>query len=278
MPRAKNEKYTEAQKLYLEGKKIVEIAEILGIPEGSIRRWKSTDKWDDNNKSERKRSEKGNERSQKRSERSVKNKSSVRKKGGQPGNKNSAGASVGKGNPHPIAPIKHGCYSKQFCSDVFDEEEIKLIEEMSDNEEALLIEQIQLFSVRERRFMQAINKYRNRNEPVAVDSVNRTENKRAFKNPEDEEEYERRQRKKIDNNEILPGNEYSVTTNTENKYNVITRLENELTNIQAKKTRAIVELNRLRVERNKAENVRNDLKEKDTNVSVQIYIPDNKRG
>lgn len=84
MPRARNEKSIEAQKLYSEGKKLVEIAEILGIPEGSIRRWKSTDKWDDNDKNESERSVKGNERSEKQSERSVKNKASVRKKEGQP--------------------------------------------------------------------------------------------------------------------------------------------------------------------------------------------------
>ncbi|MHC1722748.1 MAG: terminase small subunit [Aminipila sp.] len=44
MPR--NPKIEEAKTLYKQGKKLVEIASILEVPEGSVRRWKSTYKWD----------------------------------------------------------------------------------------------------------------------------------------------------------------------------------------------------------------------------------------
>ena len=54
-------------------KKLVEIASQLNIPEGTVRRWKCTHKWE-------------NERSDIKSERSKK-----RKKGGQPGNRNATG-------------------------------------------------------------------------------------------------------------------------------------------------------------------------------------------
>ena len=78
--------------MYLEGMKLVEIASQLNLPEGTVRRWKSTHKWE-------------NERSDKNSERSEK-----RKRGAQPGNKNSSGGppgnkkavTTGEGSP-PLA-------------------------------------------------------------------------------------------------------------------------------------------------------------------------------
>ena len=79
MPRKPNEKYDEAYRMFLEGAKLVDIATELGVPEGTVRRWKSTHKWD--------------------SERSDKKKANARKRkrGGQPGNKNTK---------------KHGFFSK----------------------------------------------------------------------------------------------------------------------------------------------------------------------
>ena len=66
MARAPDPRIKEAKAMYLKGVKLVEIASKLNLPEGTVRRWKSTHKWD-------------NERSDKKSERSE------RKKGGQPG-------------------------------------------------------------------------------------------------------------------------------------------------------------------------------------------------
>ena len=77
MPKAKNAKADEALGLYLQGLKLIEIAEKLDVPPGTIRRWKNTYKWD-------------NERSDK--------KANVRKKRGAPiGNKNASGP---PGNKH----------------------------------------------------------------------------------------------------------------------------------------------------------------------------------
>jgi phage terminase small subunit len=53
----KNEKINEAEKLYHAGEKLVDIAHKLDVPEGTVRRWKSTHKWD-LDKSERSVSEK----------------------------------------------------------------------------------------------------------------------------------------------------------------------------------------------------------------------------
>lgn len=63
MPRAVNEKVSEAEKLYKSGMPLADIAKKLELPAGTVRRWKSANKWG----SERSES---NERSRKNSERS----------------------------------------------------------------------------------------------------------------------------------------------------------------------------------------------------------------
>lgn len=75
--------------MYLQGQRLVEIASQLNLPEGTVRRWKCTHKWE-------------NERSDKKSERSPK-----RKRGAQPGNKNSSG-----GPPGNKKAEKYGFFSK----------------------------------------------------------------------------------------------------------------------------------------------------------------------
>lgn len=65
MARGPNEKVEEAYKLYKTGMKLVDIAAQLDAPPGTVRRWKSTYKWD---------GEQESERSVKKSERSGKNK------------------------------------------------------------------------------------------------------------------------------------------------------------------------------------------------------------
>lgn len=87
MARAPDKRIEQAKVMYLKGAKLVEIASKLDIPEGTVRRWKCTHKWD-------------NERSDKKSERSE------RKKGGQPGNKNATGP---PGNKNAE---KYGFFSK----------------------------------------------------------------------------------------------------------------------------------------------------------------------
>ncbi|MBC3887608.1 transposase [Acetobacterium paludosum] len=46
MPRAPNEQIKKAKELFDQGKKMVDIAATLGIPEGTIRSWKKRYKWD----------------------------------------------------------------------------------------------------------------------------------------------------------------------------------------------------------------------------------------
>lgn len=62
LARSPNEKAEKAQELYKDGMKLVEIASQLGVPAGTVRRWKSTYHWDGEDQSER--SEKKSERSE----------------------------------------------------------------------------------------------------------------------------------------------------------------------------------------------------------------------
>ena len=87
MARAPDEKIEQAKAMYRKGMKLVEIASQLNLPEGTVRRWKCTHKWD-------------SERSERKSERSE------RKRGAQPGNKNATGP---PGNKNAE---KYGFFSK----------------------------------------------------------------------------------------------------------------------------------------------------------------------
>ena len=177
-------------------------------------------------------------------------------RGGQPKNQNAKG---GSGNPNPkqkISPdaaVKHGGYVPVFM-DALDEDEQELVATIPEDTELQLMEQIQLFSIRERRILKAINKYREQNGDVSVADVTRFEDKRAFKDKEEEAEYDRRQRKKVENEEILPGKSYSIQTHTTNKDMIIARLEQELSTVQSKKTKAIETLSKFRLEKAKIEN------------------------
>ena len=46
MPRAPNEKVKQAQEMYRKGMKLIEIAQLLELPAGTVRRWKNTYQWD----------------------------------------------------------------------------------------------------------------------------------------------------------------------------------------------------------------------------------------
>lgn len=65
MARAPDPRIEQAKAMYLEGRKLVEIASQLNLPEGTVRRWKSTHKW------ESERSDTHSERSDKKKEKHV---------------------------------------------------------------------------------------------------------------------------------------------------------------------------------------------------------------
>ena len=120
MARAPDPRIEQAKAMYLEGRKLVEIASQLNLPEGTVRRWKCTHKWD-------------SERSDKKSERSQK-----RKRGAQPKNQNAIGNSGGAPEQNKNAE-KFGFFSKYLP-----EETVSIIQEMPTDPLDILWDQVQI--------------------------------------------------------------------------------------------------------------------------------------
>lgn len=112
MSKRSGEIMERAKEMYLKGMKLIEISKQLDLPEGTVRRWKCTHKWE-------------NERSGK--------KTSVRKRGGQPGNKNATGP---PGNQNAR---KHGLFSRYLPI-----ETLEILEEMSTDPLDIMWHQIQI--------------------------------------------------------------------------------------------------------------------------------------
>ena len=112
-------------------------------------------------------------------------KGAPQKKKGAPQKKKPGGHGAPKGNTNAL---KHGGYSSIYW-DTLDEEEQAMIEDAPQDEEKMLLQQIMLFDIRERRLMKAINQYKSMKGGVYVYGVMRQETKRSFKDEKEEEEY-----------------------------------------------------------------------------------------
>ena len=262
MARRKSPDMQKAETLYHKGFKTAEIADRLGVPAGTVRRWKAEGNWEA--QGDKKRSEKRSESERKTSTKSER-KTSARKTTNpdwRMGNVNSVGN-------HGGAPVgnqygwKHGAYAKVYA-DVLTPDEMALAGESQRDEEELLEEQIFLFTIRERRILRAINMCTGRDpntgldDPLLVNTVMKVEHQRVFEGtPEEQAEqrelYEAMVQHKIDAGERMPGKDVVVTTNTEHKSERVMRMEKELTSIQSQKTKAINALAQLRLARQKVD-------------------------
>lgn len=99
MARKPDERIIQAKELYLKGRKLVEIASQLDVPEGTVRSWKNRYKWDCNVAKEKRNVAK-------------------RKKGGQPGNKNALNGNGAAPKQNKNAE-KHGFFSKYLPEETF---------------------------------------------------------------------------------------------------------------------------------------------------------------
>lgn len=161
MARAPDERIKQAKAMYLKGLKLVEIASQLNLPEGTVRRWKSTHKWD-------------NERSHRNSERS-------HKKGPPIGNKNAVGNDGGAPEKNKNA-VKTGEFEALFF-DALEEDEKQLIQMVQLDKEQLLLQEIQLLTVRERRMLKRIDALKHDKEgaeriPSIEDALTRVQSNR----------------------------------------------------------------------------------------------------
>lgn len=118
MPRKADVRVEQAHEMYQQGAKLVEIANQLGLPEGTIRSWENRQKWDCNVANGKKRNV------------------AKRKRGGQPGNHNAEGAGAPLKNHNAE---KHGLFRKYLPEETF-----SIIAEMPVNPLDVLWDQIQI--------------------------------------------------------------------------------------------------------------------------------------
>lgn len=115
MPRKPDDRIEQAKQMFMRGQKLVEIASQLNLPEGTVRSWKNRYKWDCNVAN---------------TEHNV----AKRKRGAQPGNKNSSG-----GPPGNSKAEKFGFFRKYLP-----EETVSIIQEMPKDPLDILWDQIQI--------------------------------------------------------------------------------------------------------------------------------------
>ena len=224
MSRASSSKKAEAEKLFIQGMKLIDIAKKLDVPEGTIRSWKNRGKWGE-------KFSKKNQCNVAKKEDEENTTLQKRKRGGQPGNRNAEGSKGGAAPLHNKNAETHGAYSKVYW-DTLDKDELNLINSINDAEEQQLIMQLQMFSVRERRLMQSIKKYReleDENHGLSVKAVSKT--KKVEDLTDLDGEY-------IGSGKYKKMTETSVT-HTEVVMNSIMALEAELTKVQRAKTEAV---------------------------------------
>ena len=157
--KTKSPEREKARKLYLKSDKTAknkEIAEKLGVSVSLVAKWKSQDKWDSEDLPKEKVKSKG------------KNKS--KGKPGAPFGNHNAFANRGGPPLGSVNALKHGGYSQVYW-DTIDEAERAMIQDMPEDEETMLLDQIKLFSVRERRIMQAIEKVKGGDEEAKLDII-----------------------------------------------------------------------------------------------------------
>ena len=138
MARAPDARMKQARDLFLEGKKMIEISELLKIPEGTIRSWKNRYDWDNATLQKRKRNV-------------------AKRKGGQPGNKNALGAGAPEKNKNAVTTGEF----ETLLFDCLNLEEQRLVQAVPEDKQALLMQEIQLLTVRERRMLKRIELLRN---------------------------------------------------------------------------------------------------------------------
>jgi len=137
----------QARKLYREGRKTAEISELLGVPEGTVRSWKKRYGWDSvalQKKGGSVAKEKG----------SVAKEKCSRKRGGQSGNQNASGHG-GTGPPGNRNAVTTGEFESLFF-DTMEPEEKELLGMVQPEKGTLLLQEIRLLTVRERRMLKRI--------------------------------------------------------------------------------------------------------------------------
>lgn len=217
MPRPRSPNRDKAFELWLKSGKnrtLKEIAQELGVSESQVRKWKNLDKWDEAQALPNITKSIGNEAESKGNV-TIEEKTPKRKRGGQKGNQNR---------------YVHGLYANPTM-DMIPQEELNRLSQMNfDNPAELLIDEIMLLTVRERQLMESIQKYQDQKNGLSLDGVTR----RTV-----ESEGVKGSRSK----------QVETTTRTRDVFDVIQKLQAELTKVQKEKRQYLSELRILRTQK-----------------------------
>lgn len=217
MPRPRSPNRDKAFELWLKSGKnrtLKEIAQELGVSESQVRKWKNLDKWDEAQALPNVTKSIGNAAESKGNV-TIEEKTPKRKRGGQKGNQNR---------------YVHGLYANPTM-DMIPQEELNRLSQMNfDNPAELLIDEIMLLTVRERQLMESIQKYQDQKNGLSLDGVTR----RTV-----ESEGVKGSRSK----------QVETTTRTRDVFDVIQKLQAELTKVQKEKRQYLSELRILRAQK-----------------------------
>ncbi len=217
MPRPRSPNRDKAFELWLESGKnrtIKDISEELGVSENQVRKWKNQDNWENREALPNVTISNGNT-AQTNGNVTNQSKPAKRKRGGQKGNKNR---------------YEHGLYANPTM-DMIPQKELERLQRMDfEDEESIIIDEIILLTSRERQLMESIQRYQDQKNGLSLDGVTR----RVVEN-----EGARDSRSK----------QVETTTRTRDVFDVIQKLQAELTKVQKEKRQYLSELRILRTQK-----------------------------
>ncbi|MFR3552239.1 MAG: phage terminase small subunit [Negativibacillus sp.] len=217
MPRPRSPNRDKAFELWLESGKsrtIKNISEELGVSENQVRKWKNQDNWENREALPNVTISNGNN-AQTNGNVTNQSKPAKRKRGGQKGNQNR---------------YEHGLYANPTM-DMIPRQELERLQRMDfEDEESIIIDEIILLTSRERQLLESIQRYQDQKNGLSLDGVTR----RVVEN-----EGARDSRSK----------QVETTTRTRDVFDVIQKLQAELTKVQKEKRQYLSELRILRTQK-----------------------------
>lgn len=217
MPRPRSPNRDKAFELWLESGKnrtIKNISEELGVSENQVRKWKNQDNWENKEALPNVTISNGNT-AQTNGNVTNQSKPAKRKRGGQKGNQNR---------------YEHGLYANPTM-DMIPRQELERLQRMDfADEESIIIDEIILLTSRERQLLESIQRYQDQKNGLSLDGVTR----RVVEN-----EGARDSRSK----------QVETTTRTRDVFDVIQKLQAELTKVQKEKRQYLSELRILRTQK-----------------------------
>jgi len=240
MPQQRNIKSVEAEKRFHSGEKLIDIARAMDVPEGTVRRWKSSQQWTSNANAAAK---------------NGKSKTNTRNPNARLGNGNAKGNPGGSGGPPGNKKARTtGEYERIMFEDLTDDAERALISTPIDKYESQYL-LIRTLEIRARRLMLEIKKLRDEPDGIVVDAITTVDGCASA-------EFTNRNKEM----ESWPGS--SSTTSRDHTATVmrpalsrILELEEALTRVQARLQRALEVLHKMELddERRSLERNRHEL-------------------